>query len=126
MNVSSHQAQRAVRGALAYSTAKSAVEGLTRATAVDAGPYGIRVNAVALGSIEHARATTSSPTSVPTVPAGSRTRWPGSTLSAGSATQSRWPRSWPSCCSDRASFVSGAVMPVDGGRSARGQDPEET
>ena len=28
--------------------------------------------------------------------------------------------------SDRASFVSGAVVPVDGGRSARGHDPEES
>ena len=27
--------------------------------------------------------------------------------------------------SDDASFVSGAVVPVDGGRAARGSDPEE-
>jgi NAD(P)-dependent dehydrogenase (short-subunit alcohol dehydrogenase family) len=27
--------------------------------------------------------------------------------------------------SDRASFVTGAVVPVDGGRSATGRDPEE-
>jgi NAD(P)-dependent dehydrogenase (short-subunit alcohol dehydrogenase family) len=51
VNVSSHQAQRAVRGALPYATSKAAIEGLTRALAVDYGPRGIRVNAVALGSI---------------------------------------------------------------------------
>ena len=51
VNVSSHQAQRAVPGALPYATAKAAVEGLTRALAVDHGRDGIRVNAVALGSI---------------------------------------------------------------------------
>ncbi len=51
VNVSSHQAQRAVRGALPYATAKAAIEGLTRAAAVDYGPDGIRVNAVAPGSI---------------------------------------------------------------------------
>src|SRR5919198_406807 len=51
VNVSSHQARRAVRGALPYATAKAAIEGLTRALAVDYGPRGIRVNAVALGSI---------------------------------------------------------------------------
>lgn len=51
VNVSSHQAQRPVRGALPYATAKSAIEGLTRALAVDYGPWDVRVNAVALGSV---------------------------------------------------------------------------
>ena len=51
VNVSSHQAARPVAGALPYATAKAAVEGLTRALAVDYGPRGIRANAVALGSI---------------------------------------------------------------------------
>ena len=53
VNVSSHQARRAVPGALAYATAKAALEGLTRALAVDYGPRGIRVNAVALGLDRH-------------------------------------------------------------------------
>ena len=51
INVSSHQAQRPVRGSMPYATAKAAIEGLTRALAVDYGPHGIRINAVALGSI---------------------------------------------------------------------------
>lgn len=51
VNVSSHQAQCPVRGALPYATAKADVEGLTKAVAVDQGPAGIRANAVALGSI---------------------------------------------------------------------------
>jgi NAD(P)-dependent dehydrogenase (short-subunit alcohol dehydrogenase family) len=51
VNVSSHQAQRPVPGALPYATGKAAIEGLTRALAVDYAPRGIRVNAVALGSI---------------------------------------------------------------------------
>ena len=55
VNVSSHQARRAVPGALPYATAKAAVEGLTRALAVDYGPLGVRVNAVALGSIDTER-----------------------------------------------------------------------
>lgn len=49
VNISSHQAQRAVRGALPYATAKAAIEGLTHALAVDYGSQGIRTNAVALG-----------------------------------------------------------------------------
>jgi NAD(P)-dependent dehydrogenase (short-subunit alcohol dehydrogenase family) len=44
-----------VRGALPYATAKAALEGLTRAVAVDHGPAGVRTNAVALGSIRTAR-----------------------------------------------------------------------
>lgn len=55
VNVSSHQGQRPVRGAMPYATAKGAVESLTRALAVDHGPDGIRVNAVALGSISTER-----------------------------------------------------------------------
>ena len=51
VNVSSHQARRPVSGALPYATAKAAVEGLTRALAVEYGRHGIRANAVALGSI---------------------------------------------------------------------------
>lgn len=52
VNVSSHQTQRAVRGALSHATAKAAIEGLTRALAVDYGPLGIRANVVALGSVD--------------------------------------------------------------------------
>ncbi len=61
VNVSSHQAARPVAGALPYATAKAAIEGLTRATAVDYGRNGIRANAVALGTIETERFDESPP-----------------------------------------------------------------
>jgi NAD(P)-dependent dehydrogenase (short-subunit alcohol dehydrogenase family) len=51
VNVSSHQARQAVPGCLPYATAKAATEGMTRALAVEYGPRGIRVNAVAPGTI---------------------------------------------------------------------------
>ena len=51
VNVSSHQAHQAVPGCLPYVTAKAGIEGLTRALAVEYGSRGIRINAVALGSI---------------------------------------------------------------------------
>src|SRR5262245_55596822 len=51
VNVSSHQARQAVPGCLPYATAKAAIEGMTRALAVEYGPSGIRVNVVAPGSV---------------------------------------------------------------------------
>jgi NAD(P)-dependent dehydrogenase (short-subunit alcohol dehydrogenase family) len=51
INLSSGGASRAHRGNAAYDAAKGGVEALTRALALDLGPYGVRVNALVPGSI---------------------------------------------------------------------------
>jgi NAD(P)-dependent dehydrogenase (short-subunit alcohol dehydrogenase family) len=52
INMSSGGATRAHRGNAAYDAAKGGIEALTRATALDLAPYGIRVNGLVPGSID--------------------------------------------------------------------------
>jgi NAD(P)-dependent dehydrogenase (short-subunit alcohol dehydrogenase family) len=124
VNVSSHQARRAVRGALPYATAKAAVEGLTRALAVDYGPHGIRVNAVALGSIatdrHQAFLDRQEPAEAARIEQELRSLHPVGRVGRPEEVAAAVVH----LLSDEASFINGATVPVDGGRSALGHDPE--
>jgi NAD(P)-dependent dehydrogenase (short-subunit alcohol dehydrogenase family) len=125
VNVSSHQAQRAVRGAFAYAAAKAAIEGVTRALAVDYGPFGVRVNAVALGSI----ATQRSDAHVAALTGDERARFDQEIRRLQPLGRLGLPSEVADVVafllSDQAAFVNGAIIPIDGGRSAVGRDPEE-
>jgi NAD(P)-dependent dehydrogenase (short-subunit alcohol dehydrogenase family) len=52
VNLSSTVGHRGAPGAAVYTASKHAVEGLTKAAALEAAPFGVRVNAIAPGPVE--------------------------------------------------------------------------
>ena len=124
VNISSHQATRPVPGALPYATAKAAIEGLTRATAVDYGPSGIRANALTLGTIRTERLNREIAAMSPSEGASRESDLASLHPLGRIGEPADVAAAVLYLLSDAAAFVSGAIIPIDGGRSAYGHDPE--
>ena len=120
VNLSSMAASRAISGAMGYGVAKTAIDGFTRWMAMDLARQfgaGLRVNAVAPGFFlgNQNRALLVHPDGSPTERGQTIiTRTPMGRF--GRADELIGPVHW--LCSDAASFVTGTVIPVDGGFSA--------
>ncbi|MDR8409655.1 SDR family oxidoreductase [Nonomuraea sp. 3-1Str] len=124
VNVTSHQARRAVPGSLPYSTAKAAIEGLTRALAVEYGKRGIRVNAVAPGSVATERYEEFLASLGPEGAAGIEEEMARLHPLGRVASPAEIAAAVAYLLGEDSGFVSGVTLPVDGGRSVLGLDPE--
>src|SRR6059036_3334539 len=113
VNVSSTYGHTGAAGASIYSASKHAVEGLTKSAALEAAASGVRVNLVAPGPIE----------------TGMLNRFTGTeerkAVLASTVPLKRVGRPEEIAqtivflSSDKASFITGALYPVDGGKSAQ-------
>ena len=115
VNVTSHQARLAVPGCTPYVTAKAATEGLTRALAVEYGARGIRVNAVAPGSIVTSRFHEEYEAIRPRSRSASSARSPACTRSGAPGGPRRSPPPSPTCSPTRR-----ASSPAPPSRSTAG------
>jgi len=111
VNLSSGAARSATPGYGVYPSTKAAVEALTRQLAMEWGPAGIRVNAVAPGAIQTERNVAN---------------FTGERLAARTARVPLRRTGWPAdiadvvsaLCSEDMRYVTGQVVGVDGGLSA--------
>ena len=112
INISSMAAQYGLPKVIAYSASKTAIDGMTRAMAVELSPKGIRVNAIAPGFI-YSEMTAKALNSDPERKAKVFGRTPmgvmGQPDDIGEAAYF--------LASDAAKFITGVVLPVDGGNS---------
>lgn len=112
VNISSMASQYGIPKVIAYTASKSAIEGMTRAMAVDLSPQGIRVNCVAPGFIAtdmSAKALNNDPERKNRV----LSRTPMGKL----GTPADVAEAVYFYSTEGANYVTGTVLPVDGGNS---------
>lgn len=112
INISSMASQYGLPKVIAYTASKSAIEGMTRAMAVELSPFGIRVNCIAPGFIAtdmSAKALSGDAERLQKV----MSRTPMGKLGQPSDVAD----AALFLASDNSKFVTGVVLPVDGGNS---------
>lgn len=112
VNISSMAAQYGIPKVIAYSAAKTGVEGMTRAMATELSPLGIRINCIAPGFIKtamSAKALDADPERKNKVFSRTPMGKMGEPDDVAEAVYF--------FCSPGAKYVTGVIMPVDGGNS---------
>ena len=112
LNISSMASQYGLPFVIAYTASKSAIEGMTRAMAVELAPFGIRVNCIAPGFIK---------TNMSSVALDKDPERKKKVLSRTPLGRLGKPEEVADAAfflvSEKASFITGVVLPVDGGNS---------
>jgi NAD(P)-dependent dehydrogenase (short-subunit alcohol dehydrogenase family) len=112
INISSMAAQYGIPKVIAYSAAKTGIEGMTRAMATELSPLGIRVNCVAPGFIKtdmSAKALDSDPER--------KSKVFGRTPMGRMGEPEDIAEAVYFFSSENSKYITGAIMPVDGGNS---------
>ena len=112
INISSMAAQYGIPKVIAYTAAKTAIDGMTKAMAVELSPKGIRINAIAPGFIAtdmSAKALDSDPERKNKVFSRTPMGYLGEPKDIGTTAAF--------LASDAAKYITGVVIPVDGGNS---------
>ena len=112
INISSMASQYGIPKVIAYTASKSAIEGMTRAMAVELSPKGIRVNCIAPGFIAtdmSAKALNNDPERKNKVMGRTPMGYMGDPSDIGEAAVFLG--------SDSSKYITGVVLPVDGGNS---------
>jgi NAD(P)-dependent dehydrogenase (short-subunit alcohol dehydrogenase family) len=116
VNMASVAGVRSMTNLAAYVAGKAGIIGLTRVAALDYADRGVRVNAVAPGPILTHRLQAAGPEAQRR--AGLATPMGRTGTAAEVAQVVLW------LCSEAASFVTGVVIPIDGGQSAGTKPPQ--
>ena len=112
INISSMASQYGIPKVIAYTASKSAIEGMTRAMATELSPRGIRINCIAPGFIAtamSAKALDSDPERKGKAMGRTPMGYLGQPSDIGDAALF--------LASDAAKYITGVVLPVDGGNS---------
>jgi NAD(P)-dependent dehydrogenase (short-subunit alcohol dehydrogenase family) len=107
INLASMAGQVGLDGGAAYGATKAALSSMTRSWAAEFSPFGVRVNAVAAGPVF------STPAKVPLIEELGKT-----TLLGRGAQVEEIAEVISFLASDRASYITGATLAADGGRTA--------
>lgn len=112
INISSMASQYGIPKVIAYTASKSALDGMTRAMAVELSPKGIRVNSIAPGFIAtdmSAKALNNDPERKQKVMSRTPMGYLGEPSDIGTTAVF--------LASDAAKYITGVILPVDGGNS---------